>query len=371
MVDHVELLPPASTPWARAVAEANDPFAGLYGPFTDVLTSQRVLQPQFLPFVIWELGLGELSPYVPSLYQLVEEGPRWNRIRGTPASIRKGLSWIGYDGAVREAAVRRRAWSKFDVHLSRIRDSELPDLDRISGIVSLAAPARSRFWRGYAGLDVQPAETSYRKTSGSTVGDDSGTYIPSNTTKWSFGREWQATATLGQAELTALNAWPGDKPAGDLWSGDTFRWSTATYLWAFPQLDAWKAAIAEALSSSGATWVRFRDAGGHIIGDRRAVLRRVSFTRQGEYPFGSSSLSQSAGSFDGILVAARTDFGDGAGHTAASMSVVFGGSVPAGQKPGVRWLPMGAQGGQEGASSSVNIPFGLTVRERPMILLLF
>lgn len=391
MPDHVPLLPGAAPPWARMMARLNDPLSTLWDKFSDVRSSQRITPPQMIPYLIWQYGLGELTPYVPSLYQLIDEGVRWNRIRGTPAAITKGLSWIGYAGTLREHPVRRVRWNLFDYELSRIRDNDRPDLERIDGIISLSPPVRSQFWRGFRGYDVPAAETSYTRTGGSIVGDDSGVRIDNVPAKWSFGRDWQREVTLTQAELTSLGAWIPTVPTGDLWVDANYFWSTANFLWAQPAAVARRNSIAQPLIAQTPVWVRFRSADGGVIGNTRAVAWRVKLDPAGQYQFGTSRYKVTTTEVEGMIVAARTGFGDGAGKTAASMSVVFGGQTPAGKPTGSLWLEptterlssetipsatmsrlrTGLLGGTEVATTAVTIPFGLTVRERPMFLLRF
>ena len=67
---------------------------------------------------------------------------------------------------------------------------------------------------------------------------------------------------------------------------------------------------------------------------------------------------------------ASSGFGDGAGSTAASISILFGGSLAAGIKAGVLWLEPGELvDGTSVAPVSAAIEFGLTVRERTAFLL--
>ncbi len=109
--------------------------------------------PSFLPYLIYEYGLGELTPYLPNLYELIGEGIDWQRIRGTPASVDLALSWIGYSAEIEEPSIRRWRWNLFQLALDRVRDNEI-DLSRIEGVAQLSVPVRSYFWRGFFGYDV-------------------------------------------------------------------------------------------------------------------------------------------------------------------------------------------------------------------------
>lgn len=372
MPSHVTLLPGNATPWERLNAKVNDPFATLAGPFDGIRAADLAPPPGFLPFLVWQYGLGELSPYLPNLYDLISEGIRWQRERGTPASISRGLGWLGYTGQIEEAPTRRKRWNTFQLALGRVRDRDLPDLSRINGIVDLSPPQRSRFVRGFAGYDVRAAETSYKQFSMSMLSDSSGVRIEAGKAKWSFGRLYELDVTASQTELTNLGTWVAP-PSGQLglWTAETRLWVNVQELWAsLSAIDRFNV-IADNLIA-GQPWVRFVDAGGQTIGYARTTVRKVGLSANGEYPFGGSRYTTSTTTPAAVLITGTSGFGDGAGATATSVRLVFGGSVAPGLKPGRLWLPPGGLvGGTEVAPQTVNIPFGLTVRERVRYLLRF
>ncbi len=173
----VDLLPQNATLWERSVSAAIDPLNKLVPAYEAVRYGDVVMPPQFLPFRIWELGLGELSPYVPGLYQLIEQGVRWQRIRGTPASVAMGLNWIGYAGTLEYAPHWRNHWNQTQIHLARIRDADIPDLKRISGIINLSLPFRSDFHRGFRDYDVRAVESDGSRLDGTMLDDHSGVRV--------------------------------------------------------------------------------------------------------------------------------------------------------------------------------------------------
>jgi hypothetical protein len=365
------LLPPNATAWERLFASITGPERILCARFDDVDSASRTIPAVFLPHAVWQYGLEELTPYVPALYQLIDEGIRWQRVRGTPRAIEIGLGWIGYAGTLEEASVRRRRWNRFQVALSRVRTNELPDLGQIDGIVALSPPVRSKFARGFAGYDVRTAETGYRRLSGSIVGDDSGVYLPGIAAKWSFGRTWRVERTLGQSDLTPAGAWLPTVSGGGLWVEMTTPWVSNTALWALPAQVARRVAIAQTLSQS-APYIRFRSSGGSIIGHARAIPRSVKSALTGPYLFDTQRFEVTATETEALLIFARTRFGDGTGQAAASMSVVIGATLVPGVPLGRRWLSASdLTGGVELASSTVSIPFGQTVREHVQFLLRF
>jgi len=390
-MSYERLLPSDSTPLMGLIAEANDPFSRLSPDFDGIRFSFRNPPPQIMPFLVWQLGLSELAPFLPNIYDLTVEGVAWQRVRGTPDAIARGLDWVGYQAVLEEAPIRRRRWNRFQIHLDRVRDAESPDLRQIDGIVSLSPPARSRFARGFKGYDIRAAETSYQRTSASLTSDHSGVYLPDIGAKWSFGRLYERDVTLTQADLELIGAWIAPVPVGDLWASATYLWSSSAFLWSQPAALSRRAGIAGLMLNQAPFYIRFKDASGEVIGNARAVAHPVKLAGEGPYLLGGSRYAVDPLLPDALLVAARTGFGDGAGRVATSMCIVVGAAPPSGAAPGARWiapassrlnggtipsasmaaLRTGISGGREIASVAVNIPFGLTVRERPIYLLRF
>lgn len=351
------------------MSSLTDPFQRHAGEVDSIRDYDRNPPPALLPFLVWQYGLGELSPYLPNLYDLISEGLKWQRVRGTPAAISRGLSWLGYAGDIEEASPNRIRWNLFQIELDRVRDSDVPDLSRIDGIVSLSPPLRSKFFRGFSGYDVRALETSLMKTSGSIWSDHSGVRIPGVGAKWSFGRRYEIARTPTQSELTTLGAWIPSVGVSGAWSGETTPWEAATYEWAVPGAIARKQAIAELIAAKRA-YVRFRTAGGAVIGNARATMRTVANAISGEYKFGVQPLAISDTESSAVLVQCRTGFGNGNGSVAATASLVFDPTLTNAGAPGALWVaPGGMTGGAELFSASISVPFGLTVRENVAILL--
>ena len=55
-----------------------------------------------LPWLIWEYGLEHLLPYLSDPRLAIQEGVRWQRIRGTPESVDMALGWLGLEDTVIE-----------------------------------------------------------------------------------------------------------------------------------------------------------------------------------------------------------------------------------------------------------------------------
>jgi hypothetical protein len=367
------LLPPSSTALERAFAEATD----VYARTQENVSAMRGLKiinppPSFLPFLVYEYGLGELTPYVPNLYELIDAGIDWQRVRGTPLALAMALGWIGYEADLEEFPTRRRWWNRFMLALDRVRDDEEPDLGRIEGVAGLSVPMRSVFWRGFAGYDVRALEYGRKRWSGGLWGSYSGARIPGGVAKWSFGRTYDLNHAMTQEELEALGVWvPPGEDEGDALSWGGFPWPHVP--WSEPAALA-RSAIMLHNTPFLPAWVVFKDADGAVIGYRRArACHPVSPSLGGAYQVGNDSFDVEDTTPTRLYVEALTDFGDGYGSVAASAGIVLN-SIPADpHPPGAFWVPAGGLtvDGPVIAERPVDIEFGRTVRERVRTLLRF
>ncbi|MFD2676081.1 phage tail protein [Camelimonas lactis] len=368
------LLPPEiSTPIDLALEQALRPDKQ---PLEDAITRLRGVKlinqpPSLLPWLVLDYGLSELTPYVPNLYDLIEQGPRWQRLRGTPAAVAMGLGWVGYAAAIEHFPWYRAHWNWNHLALTRVRDSEA-DLPAIEGITQLSLPLRSVMWRGFSGYDVRAMEYSRHRWSQSRYSSHSGVRIGGQA-KWSFGRRYESDHTLTDAELQALGVWLApvdDEPLtwSDVPWGDVPWTSSAIVARSVAMLDALRPQM-----DAAPGWAVFRDAAGDIIGYRRLRARHaVAPAMTGPYRIGGTPYALQASQATQIYVEAMTDFGDGDGQTAATVAFVLAATPLAPHKPGAPWLPAGAiAAAPEVGSQPVNIPFGRTVRERVCAILRF
>jgi hypothetical protein len=367
------LLPPASTKFERAIADATD----LYRITRENVSGMRGLKivnppPSFLPFLVYEYGLGELTPYVPNLYDLIDEGIDWQRVRGTPNAVARALAWIGYAATVEEFPTRRRWWNRFMLAVDRVRDNEVPDLVRIQGVAGLSVPVRSDFWRGFAGYDVRALEYSHSPWAGTLWSSYSGARIPGGSAKWSFGRTYDYAHAMTQDELEDLGVWiePTEDEDEPL-SWGAFPWPPVP--WTNPAGTARSIIMLNSMPA-GPAWAVFKTAEGEVVGYRRArVSRPVMPNAAGIYRVGNDRFAVAGIGATRLYVEARTDFGDGFGATAASAGLIFGAHPAEPHPPGALWLPPEglADPGPVVAERPVSIEFGRTARERVRTLLSF
>ena len=368
MATHVRLLPRSATPFELAMAEANDPWAALADTFNAIPVADGNPPPALLPFLVWEYGLGELSPYVPNLYALISQGVRWQRIRGTPASIQSALGFVGYGGSIEEEPPRRLLWNRVQVNLSRICAADVPDLEQIDGVVSLSLPARSNFWRGYRTWDVRAAETSYQRFGMSALSDHSGIRLREDGAQWSFGRETAISYELTQSELTALGCW--SVPAATLgpWSAMNVPWTGATFPWFDGYAQTRRNAILAALSVHP-SYVVFRDAANAVIGFSLATIRGVNYATTGDYQIAGSLLAVSSTPAKGLIFC-RTPFSAADGAVVAAVGLAFNPTLRAGIKPGALWVgPNDITAATYVGQSPVAITMAATIREHVAFVL--
>lgn len=378
---HVPILPPNATPWERLHHEVNDHLTRTSPSYDQVEFLRESPPPQIMPFLIWELGLGELTPYLPQLYALVDEGVRWQRIRGTPGAIRKGLGWIGYDFLALEEEVDRLLvgipsdqvrlrWSRIQIELDRIRDADRPDLERIAGIGQLSLPQRSYFSRAFHGYDIRAGETGFQKTGACLTSDHSGVFIDEIPTQWSFGRGHAGAHAMTYAELDALDAWVVYPAEGSdaPWASMDILWATADTPWSLAGMTERRGIIFGTLSALP-VHIALLDASDQVIGYARALLRRVSQSATGPYTIGATTYAIDSETPGAALVQCRTKFGVEEGQTATAMAIVFNGQRATGVPPGRLWLEPGdLSGGTMTAAVPVTIPLGATIREHCQII---
>lgn len=366
------LLPVESTKWERAMRDAmsvsSDVTSGI-----NAMRRVKYVSPRanMLPFLVWEYGLGELTPYVPNLYQLIDQGVRWQRVRGTVSAIAIGLAWIGYVATVEEAWPGRRWWNSFQLRFATLPAQDNPDLERIEGITTLSVPKRSQLRRGVHFYDVGPMELDGGRLDCTMLDHESGIAVTQAGTIWSFGRPHEFQTTLTEAEGQSLGNWL--EPTEDaplLWADMDILWAEADFLWVDDPA-AQRASILANWFASRPSYVRLSGAAG-VIGYRRCRAHyAVTPTAQGAFTVANVPYEPTAGA--GIFYAeALTQFEDADGVTCTELALVFSGELAPGVPPGRLWLkPDQLIGGTAIAVQAVSISLRRTVREQIKFLMRF
>lgn len=359
------LLPGSSGLFEKALeASLNGRWSTFQDGTAGIRTAKLVQPPpSALPYLVYEYGLGSLTPYVPNLYNLIDEGVAWERLRGTPAALAMGLGWIGYIASLEEEETSRAWWNSYQLRFPALPAADDPDLDRIEGIAGLSTPERSQLRRGVFQYDVGPAVADATRLDQSLLETESGARLHSDGPLWSFGRTHELDHVLSEAEGTALGIWID--PAGDglAWDEAAVAWENANFAWEADGIAVRKQIMA--LSFLGRTaHVALKNDQGAVLGYRRALCIRACVQQAGG-PYVFAGLGYMPSPIpDVVLIEARTAFGDAAGSAVATVSIILDGVVAEGVPAGRPWLaPDELAGGTEIASAALAFTARPTVRE--------
>ncbi|WP_109095313.1 phage tail protein [Azospirillum sp. TSH64] len=208
-----DLLPPNATDLERDASSAIDYLARFGASVPAIRTAKRIDIPDsFVPWLIYEYGLGELLPFLTDPRRALAEGVLWQRVRGTPAALRTALGWIDFVATVEEEGAGEGAgtlrWSEFQLGLDRA-PADLAFVERVVEIARLSAPIRSRLSRVYGGLDLRRVRLDHTGLSdGSLLSDYSGVRLRDDWPVLSFGR-----AFAEDIDASAISVEPSRAPS--------------------------------------------------------------------------------------------------------------------------------------------------------------
>ena len=152
MVD--TLLPENSSALEIALADAGDLKPEVISA-VDSLPGFKFDPPDsFIPFLIWEYGLGEILPFLDNPRKTIQEGILWQRLRGTELGLRLALSWIGMQGTTTEQEGVGEHYAEFQMDSGGVPKSP-EDFDALLKLTNLSIPLRSRLSRIYHGYDLR------------------------------------------------------------------------------------------------------------------------------------------------------------------------------------------------------------------------
>ncbi|WGG48835.1 phage tail protein [Rugamonas sp. DEMB1] len=168
--DSARLLPSNATPLERALARAA-PRAALDA-LADAPAGLRRPQAScgaLAPWLAAEWQLAEFAPYFDSTAALIEAGLPWLRQRGTAASVKRALSWLGYQATLEEEG----PWLQIDPGdaYAQLR------VDAVAQLVRASLPAHARLYRMYHGYDLRPLRLDGGRLDDALLDDDSGVLV--------------------------------------------------------------------------------------------------------------------------------------------------------------------------------------------------
>lgn len=178
------LLPPNSTKQERAIVEAID-----YKVDPNCVRGFKFeYKEKILPWLIEEYGLEEILSWVKDKKKAVQEGVKFQRLRGTPASLKIALKWADIEDITIIEEPPGKHFAEFQVGVyCNIPDDSL--INTVIALAKLSAPARSRLMRIFN--DYYNAQRFILDESffGDLLSDYSGTKVAKEGPVLSFGRK--------------------------------------------------------------------------------------------------------------------------------------------------------------------------------------
>ncbi|MEY3929227.1 MAG: hypothetical protein RLZZ516_937 [Cyanobacteriota bacterium] len=198
-----DLLPPNATTLERDFSRSTSSLQRASKPVPIIRTAKRSNIPDsVVPWLIYEYGLAEILPYVSDERTALELGIPWQRIRGTPESIRLALDWIGIDGQVEESEGGSYRWAEYQLGLAAPTTSEAI-IDRMAAVAALSTPVRSRLQRIYSVYDHRRFVLDFSLLSdGGPLSDHTGTRPRPDWPQISYG-DYRATSVEENATVDA------------------------------------------------------------------------------------------------------------------------------------------------------------------------
>ncbi|MGL9718547.1 MAG: phage tail protein [Wolbachia sp.] len=176
------LLPPNATKQEKAIVEAID-----YKVDPSCIRGFKFrLEEKILPWIIEEYGLGEILRWVKDKREAIKEGIEFQRLRGTPASLKIALKWAN----IEDITIIEEPPGKHFFEL-QIGIKDVPNdffVDAVVELAKLSLPARSRLMRIFNDHYNIGRFILDESLFGSLLSDYSGVKIEEDGPVLSFGR---------------------------------------------------------------------------------------------------------------------------------------------------------------------------------------
>ncbi|NGZ20011.1 MAG: phage tail protein [Wolbachia pipientis] len=176
------LLPPNSTKEERAIVEAID-----YKVDPSRIKGFKFnSKDEILPWIIEEYGLGEILRWVKDKGKAIREGIKFQRLRGTPASLKIALKWANIEDITIIEEPPGKHFFELQVGIRDVPNDFF--VDAVVELAKLSLPARSRLMRlfnDHYNIGRFILDESFF---GSLLSDYSGTKIEKDGPVLSFGR---------------------------------------------------------------------------------------------------------------------------------------------------------------------------------------
>lgn len=200
----LDLLPNNATRLERDLAASSDPLPRVGEVLERIRNGKRVNIPDsVVDWLIYEYGLGEVTPYLTDPRQALAQGLQWQRVRGTPRALQLGLGWINFPATVEESEADTLRWSEYQLGLED-GPADHSQIGQVVGISGISQPARSRMFRIHGGwYDFRRFKLNdHALSEGGILCDHSGVIVRDDWPQLSFGREYEFGALPLPAETT-------------------------------------------------------------------------------------------------------------------------------------------------------------------------
>lgn len=195
MADAPTLLPPSATAQERAIEQAMLLPEPVHAGVEALLTFKEAPPDSALMWLVWEYGLQDLLPYLPDARSAIAHGIVWQRIKGTPASVRMALAWLNYGTpALEEEVPSGTHWSEYMVDPGGV--PERAHLISAKQLAYLSAPVGTVLSRIYHEYDVRRFMLDGSQF-GDLLSDHSGVRDDDLGLVLSFGRTGVSAVELG------------------------------------------------------------------------------------------------------------------------------------------------------------------------------
>jgi P2-related tail formation protein len=195
MSEFQTILPRNSTSAERALEAAIRAPEVVEDGIGQIVTLKEETPPPFMLWLVWEYGLEELLPYIPDVSALIAEGLAWERIKGTPESLRMVFSWLHYGSPlIEEEEPLSEHWHEYMVDPGGV-PTLYSDLQGVVRLAKLTSPVGTTLSRLFHYYDVRRFKLDHSEW-GDLLSDYSGVWDPELGIVLSFGRPDYSTADL-------------------------------------------------------------------------------------------------------------------------------------------------------------------------------
>ncbi|MFT4314688.1 MAG: phage tail protein [Wolbachia pipientis] len=145
------------------------------------------LKEEVLPWLVEEYGLGEILHWVKDKKRTIKEGVKFQRLRGTPASLKIALKWANIEDITIIEEPPGKHFFELQIGIKNVPNNFF--VDAVVELAKLSLPARSRLMRIFNDHYNVDRFILDESVFGSLLSDYSGTKVEKDGPVLSFGRK--------------------------------------------------------------------------------------------------------------------------------------------------------------------------------------